>query len=63
MFERMRSDMDFNAGTALEGDSMEALGRRLFDLILDTASGRPTASELQNLGADEFVPWTVGPVL
>jgi altronate hydrolase len=63
MYDRMRHDMDFDAGTALSGIPIERLGRQLFDLILDVASGRRTASELQNLGADEFVPWTVGPVL
>ena len=63
MFERMRSDMDFNAGVALAGVLIESLGGKLFDLILETASGKKTSSELQNLGVDEFVPWTVGPVL
>jgi altronate hydrolase len=63
MYERMKPDMDFNAGTALSGEAMESLGRRLFHLILATASGSKTSSERQNMGEDEFVPWTVGPVL
>jgi altronate hydrolase len=63
MYDRMQSDMDFNAGTALAGVPIESLGRQLFDLILETASGRKTSSERQNMGDDEFVPWTVGPVL
>jgi len=63
MFERMRRDMDFDAGLALARVPIPTLGRRLFDLLLDVASGRASSSELQNLGADEFIPWTVGPVL
>lgn len=63
MFERMRDDMDMDAGTILEGEPVEAVGRRLFDLILDVASGRPTKSEAAGIGEDEFDPWHIGPTL
>jgi altronate hydrolase len=63
LYERMEPDMDFDAGTAMTGDSVAEIGRRLFELVLRVASGAPTKSERQNLGDDEFVPWTVGPVL
>jgi altronate hydrolase len=63
MFERMSDDMDMNAGTILEGESVEAAGRRLFELILEVASGRPTRSERGGVGEEEFAPWHIGPTL
>ena len=63
MYERMIDDMDLNAGTVLEGESIESAGHRLFDLILDVASGRHTKSERQGVGEEEFDPWQIGPVL
>jgi altronate hydrolase len=63
MFERMSDDMDLNAGTILEGESVEAAGRRLFELILEVASGRPTRSERSGVGEEEFAPWHIGPTL
>jgi altronate hydrolase len=63
MYERMIDDMDLNAGTVLEGESIESAGERLFELILDVASGRPTKSERQGVGEEEFDPWQIGPVL
>ena len=63
MYERMIDDMDFNAGTVLEGRSVEEVGSELFDLVLEVASGKKTKSELNGIGDEEFIPWTVGPVL
>jgi altronate hydrolase len=63
LFERMPEDMDFDAGVVLSGASIETVGAELFDLILAVASGEPTKSEAQDLGDEEFVPWTVGPTL
>ncbi len=63
LFQRMREDMDFNAGTVLEGDSVQEVGHRLFLELLDTASGKKTCSEQLGIGDEEFVPWLVGPVL
>ena len=40
-----------------------ALGGRLFDLILDVASGTQTKSEQLGVGEEEFAPWTIGPTL
>ena len=39
MYERMIDDMDLDAGPILEGEPVESVGRRLFELILDVASG------------------------
>ena len=50
MYERMIDDMDMDAGPILEGEPVEAVGRRLFDMILEVASGVPTKSEHQRRG-------------
>lgn len=63
MYERMSDDMDLDAGTVLEGESLESVGHRLFDLILEVASGAPTKSERQGVGEEEFAPWHIGPTL
>ena len=63
MYERMADDMDMDAGTVLEGESLESAGRRMLDLILEVASGKPTRSEAAGIGEEEFAPWQVGPVL
>lgn len=61
-FERMRGNMDVNAGRILTGDaSIEDIGREIFEKVLAAASGWRTSSEL--LGHHEFVPWRIGPVL
>jgi altronate hydrolase len=63
MYERMSDDMDFNAGVVLEGAPVEEVGRAIFELVLEVASGRKTKSEQQGIGDEEFVPWQIGPVL
>lgn len=62
MFERMRDDMDINAGGILDGTSIEEVGREIFEKIIAVAGGERTKSELQGLGDEEFCPWTPGPV-
>ena len=63
MFDRMEADMDLNAGTVLQGESLNSVGERIFDMILRVASGEPTKSEAQGIGDEEFLPWIVGPTL
>jgi altronate hydrolase len=64
MYERMIGDMDINAGTILsEGQSVEAVGREIFEEILAVASGKKTKSEQLGLGEHEFQPWILGPTL
>jgi altronate hydrolase len=36
------------------------MGEQIFQLILRTASGDKTKSELLGLGEHEFVPWQIG---
>ncbi|GAB7522292.1 UxaA family hydrolase [Paraburkholderia sp. 2C] len=64
LFERMRSDMDFNSGVIVDGSlNVEEAGARLYELILEVASGRKTCSEQNGLGDREFVPWLRGAVM
>jgi len=61
MYQRLSEDMDINCGTILDGeDTIETMGRKIFDLILRTASGEPSKSELLGLGDNEFVVWQQG---
>ena len=53
-YRRMSEDMDLDAGRVLDGRARpEELADELFDLLVATAAGRPTASE--RLGHREFV--------
>ena len=64
LYERMRDDMDVNAGRVVDGSAtVEQVGDELFELILEVASGRQTLSEELGIGQDEFAPWQVGAVL
>jgi altronate hydrolase len=63
LYQRMEDDMDIDAGVILDGASIEEVGARIFDEILEVASGKKTKSELQGVGEEEFAPWSIGPVL
>ncbi len=63
LYNRMESDMDVNAGRILDGVAVVEVGRELFELILATASGQKTKSELHGVGEEEFAPWSIGPTL
>jgi altronate hydrolase len=61
MYRRLTEDMDINCGQVVDGEaSVEEMGRQIFELVLATASGQRTKSELLGFGDDEFVPWTLG---
>ncbi|WP_145195080.1 UxaA family hydrolase [Thalassoglobus polymorphus] len=63
MYNRMIDDMDINAGTILDGDAtVESVGETIFEKIISVASGEQTKSEAQNIGDEEFCPWTPGPI-
>jgi altronate hydrolase len=63
MYERMVDDMDLDAGVVLAGTPVADVGRQLFELILEVASGRRTKSEQHGVGDEEFAPWSIGPTL
>ena len=61
-YRRMAENMDVNAGAIADGGkTVEQVGREIFDLVLEVASGRRTCAE--RLGHREFVPWRIGPVM
>jgi altronate dehydratase large subunit len=60
MFERMRENMDVNAGTILDGTrTLEEVGDEIFDWIVDAANGRQPAAEA--LGFHDFAINRIGP--
>jgi altronate hydrolase len=63
MYERMSDDMDIDAGVILSGTPVEAVGRQIFEFMLEVASGRKTKSEQHGVGDEEFAPWSIGPTL
>ncbi|HKQ31185.1 MAG TPA: altronate dehydratase family protein [Burkholderiales bacterium] len=64
LYRRMTDDMDINCGEILDGRlTVQEAGERIFNLILETASGKPSKSEMHGFGADEFVPWQLGAVM
>jgi altronate hydrolase len=63
-YDRMSEDMDINCGRILDGTAtLEEVGQEIFQLLLDTASGRRTFSEELGFGDEEFTPWQLGAVL
>ena len=62
LFNRMQDDMDINAGSIIDGESVESAGTRLFEKIISVASGEQTLSEQQGIGDEEFCPWMPGPI-
>jgi altronate hydrolase len=64
LWRKQEDDIDLDCGGIVDGaDSVDACGERIFRLILDTASGRKTKSELHGYGQNEFVPWQLGAVM
>ena len=64
MYNRMSEDMDINCGAVIDEEiSVSEMGRRIFDTILDVASGTPSKSEALGFGDHEFVPWQIGAYL
>src|SRR5215813_1821810 len=64
LWERQEEDIDINCGEIVDGTStVEQIGERFFRMMLDTASGTKTKSELHGYGQNEFVPWYLGAVM
>jgi altronate hydrolase len=62
IYDHMIDDMDINAGTVVDGtETLEQVGRRIFEKIVAVAGGEKTKSELSGLGDEEFAPWILGP--
>ncbi len=53
-FENMGDNMDINAGTILDGsESLNSVGKRIYDMIIKTANGRQTKAEA--LGYNDYI--------
>jgi altronate hydrolase len=60
----MEEDMDVDCGAIVAGEvSVAELGEQIFQLVLEVASGRKTASEELGFGDEEFAPWQLGAVM
>jgi altronate hydrolase len=61
MYQRLQEDMDINCGVVVDGEvTIDEMGQRIFDEMLQVASGKRTKSEELGLGDNEFVPWALG---
>jgi altronate hydrolase len=64
LWHKQEDDIDINCGDVIDGRaSIDEVGERIFALMLATASGRKTKSELHGYGQNEFVPWSLGAVM
>jgi altronate hydrolase len=64
LWQRQSDDIDINCGEVVDGaQSVAQMGERIFQLMLQTASGRRTRSEEHGYGQNEFVPWALGAVM
>ena len=64
LWVKQEEDIDLNCGEIADGiASVDEIGEKLFQLILDTASGTKSKSERHGYGQSEFVPWYVGAVM
>ena len=64
LWVKQEEDIDLNCGEIVDGNAtVDEVGKRLFDLMLATASGAKTKSEMHGYGQSEFVPWYVGAVM
>jgi len=61
---KQQEDIDIDCGTVIDGiESVDEVGERIFRVMLETASGRKSKSELHGYGQNEFVPWQLGAVM
>lgn len=64
LWQRQEDDMDINCGGVVDGsETVQQAGERIFQTMIDTASGRHTKSEQHGYGQNEFVPWQLGAVM
>src|SRR5436853_350339 len=64
IYEHMMDDMDVNAGTVIDGtETLEQVGRRIFEKIVSVVGVEMTKREITQLGDEEFGTWILGPSL
>ena len=58
LWNRQQEDIDINCGGVIDGtETIEEVGSKIFQMMLDCASGTRSKSELHGSGQNEFVPW------
>jgi altronate hydrolase len=61
LWQRQEDDIDINCGEVIDGTAgIDEMGERIFDMMLQCASGKRSKSELHGYGQNEFVPWQLG---
>lgn len=64
LWQRQQEDMDINCGGIADGlIDIDTVSEQIFQLIIATASGTRSKSELHGYGQNEFVPWQIGVVM
>ncbi len=64
LYQLMEGDMDIDCGPIVSGEKpVWELGQDVFELLIATASGQKTKSEVFGYGDNEFVPWHIGATL
>ncbi|MGB3906556.1 MAG: UxaA family hydrolase [Anaerolineae bacterium] len=62
IYHRWKDNVDLNAGAILDGEeSLQSMGERVFDEIIEVASGKLTKAEV--LGHSEFAIHPIGPTV
>ena len=61
LYDKKRNWIDFNAGTAAQGEGLDEAGERLLDFVLSVADGKRTSTEMR--GAREISIFKDGVVL
>jgi altronate hydrolase len=63
LWQRQEEDMDINCGEITDGTAtIDEMGERIFEMMLECASGKKSKSELNGYGQNEFVPWQLSVV-
>ena len=63
LWTRQEEDLDLNCGETIDGTaSLQEVGERVFQMMLECASGKSSKSELNGYGQNEFVPWQISVV-
>jgi altronate hydrolase len=63
LYQKMRNDMDVDAGRVITGTPVAEVGQEIFEMMLAVASGEQTRSERHGIGEEEFNPWILGATL
>ncbi len=64
LWRRQQDDMDVNCGTIVEGEeTIEQAGERIYQRLIEMASGARTRSEELGYGSQEFVPWIMNAIM